>query len=196
MSRPFGTAIELERRRRRAGELLDRGESPTTIARILGTDRSSLYRWRAAARSPAGLAAKPHPGPTPRLAAEHLQELERLLKQGAKAHGWPNQFWTAARVAVLVRIIMGAGSRPQVKAFSGKDGTEIANYFAYETSFSGGVRVAVGAVNGDGRLDIITAPGAGRAAEVRVFGALTEGQLAFVDLTRGTRGLFVGGGRL
>src|ERR1700738_361675 len=104
MSRPVGTAAELERRRRRAVETLRRGESPSTIARILGIDRSSLYRWHiAAARGPDALAAKPHPGPTPRLSDDQLRDLERLLEQGAKAHGWPNQLWTAARVAQLIR---------------------------------------------------------------------------------------------
>ena len=112
MSRPFGTAAELERRRRRAVELMDQGESPTTIARILGTDRSSLYRWRQAARTAAGLAAKPQPGPTPRLPDEQLLQLERLLQRGAKAHGWPNQLWTAARVAVLVRRHFGVSYHP------------------------------------------------------------------------------------
>src|SRR5262249_40800613 len=68
MSRPIGTPAELERRRRHAVELMERGESPTTIARILGVARPSLYRWRQTARSrPDGLAAKPHPGPAPRL---------------------------------------------------------------------------------------------------------------------------------
>ena len=112
MSRPFGTAAELERRRRRAVELMDQGESPTTIARILGTDRSSLYRWRQAARTAAGLAAKPQPGPTPRLSDEQLLQLERLLQRGAKAHGWPNQLWTAARVAVLLRRHFGVSYHP------------------------------------------------------------------------------------
>src|SRR5438552_3288213 len=79
MSRPLGTAAELERRRCHAVELMGQGESPTTIARILGSDRSSLYRWRAAAQAPQGLTAKPHPGPTPRLADDQFRELERLL---------------------------------------------------------------------------------------------------------------------
>jgi uncharacterized membrane protein len=39
----------------------------------------------------------------------------------------------------------------------------------YPNSFTGGVFVATGDVNGDGRLDIITTPGSGRAAEVKVF---------------------------
>src|SRR4051812_12207530 len=112
MSRPVGTAGELERRRRRAVELMRRGESPTTIARILGADRSSLYRWRAAARGPAGLAAKPHPGPAPRLSADQLRRLEALLQQGAKAHGWPNELWTAARAARLIERHLGVTYHP------------------------------------------------------------------------------------
>jgi transposase len=112
MSRPLGTAEELERRRRRAVELMRQGESPTTIARILGTDRSSLYRWRAADRGPAGLAARPHPGPTPRLSDGQLRELEALLQRGAQAHGWPNALWTAARVAQLIRRHFGVRYHP------------------------------------------------------------------------------------
>jgi transposase-like protein len=49
--RPEGSAAELERRRVRAVELVEQGESPSVVARILGADRSSLYRWCKAARS-------------------------------------------------------------------------------------------------------------------------------------------------
>jgi transposase len=102
--RPIGTAQELERRRRRAVELMDEGESPTVIARILGVCRTSLYRWKAMARSsPDGLAATPHPGPKSRLSADQMAQLEGLLKEGAKAHGWKTQLWTAERVADLIR---------------------------------------------------------------------------------------------
>jgi transposase len=62
-----------------------------------------LYRWLGMAeKSPEALAAKPHLGPRPRLTAEQLQELERLLLQGAKAHGWHNDLWSAHRVAEVV----------------------------------------------------------------------------------------------
>src|ERR1700680_3597983 len=65
MSRPIGTAAELERRRRHAVDLLNQGESPTVVARILGVGRPSLYRWlQLASSGPDGLTAKPHPGPT------------------------------------------------------------------------------------------------------------------------------------
>ena len=101
--RPIGTAQELERRRRRAVELMEQGESPTVVARILGVCRTSLYRWRAMAHaSPDGLAARPHPGPTPGLTADQLKELVGLLREGAVAHGWKTQLWTADRVAALI----------------------------------------------------------------------------------------------
>jgi transposase len=94
----------LERRRTRAVELMSRGESPTVIARILGVRRTSLYRWKKMAQATSeGLAAKPHPGPRPRLTAEQLRELETLLRQGATAHGWPNTLWTARRVAEMIQ---------------------------------------------------------------------------------------------
>jgi transposase len=83
---------------------MDEGESPTVIARILGVGRTSLYRWRAMARSsPDGLAATPHPGPRPRLSADQVARLEGLLEEGAKAHGWKTRLWTAQRVADLIQ---------------------------------------------------------------------------------------------
>jgi transposase len=83
---------------------MEQGESPTDVARILGVARPSLYRWRQAARSGApGLAAKPHLGPTPRLRDDQLEHLEDLLLDGATAHGWPNELWTAKRVTEVIR---------------------------------------------------------------------------------------------
>jgi transposase len=106
--RPIGTAPELERRRTRAVELLNQGESPSVIARILGVRRTSLYRWKKMAQAaPEGLAARPHPGPKPRLTAEQLKRLEALLRQGAVAHGWPNALWAAQRVAEMIRRHFG-----------------------------------------------------------------------------------------
>src|SRR4051794_15842548 len=100
--RPKGTAAELERRRRRAVELVEQGESPTVVARILGVRTTSLHRWRRRARQPNGLQARPVPGPTPALSDYHLHKLEHFLRQGAKKHGWPNELWTADRVARLI----------------------------------------------------------------------------------------------
>lgn len=60
-------------------------------------------------------------------------------------------------------VIVGAdtGGAPNVKSFSGRDGSLQYNFFAYKSSFTGGVRVAAGDVNGDGFADIITVTGPG-----------------------------------
>jgi transposase len=113
MTRPIGTAAELERRRRRAVLLVDQGESPSTVAHILGVHETSVHRWRRLARHPHGLDAQPIPGPTPRLSDYHLHKLERFLLQGAKKHGWPNHLWTAGRVASLIRRRFGVDYHPE-----------------------------------------------------------------------------------
>src|SRR4051794_7920963 len=43
-------------------------------------------------------------------------------------------------------IVTGAGPTggPHVKAFSGKDGSELFSFYAYDAGFTGGVNVAVG----------------------------------------------------
>src|SRR5688572_21521716 len=110
--RPEGTAAELERRRRRAVALVEGGESPSVVARILGVTRSSLRRWRRLAGQPGGLASKPALGPKPRLSDPQLVTLEGLLNQGAVAHGWPNHLWTSKRVAVLIRRHFGVAYHP------------------------------------------------------------------------------------
>jgi transposase len=83
--------------------LVREGERPTVVARILGVNRSSLFRWRqAAAHGGDTLKGQPHPGPTPHLSDGQLGRLETLLAQGAQAHGWPNALWTAARVGEVI----------------------------------------------------------------------------------------------
>jgi transposase len=112
--RPTGTAQELERRRLRAVELVKRGESPDDVAHFLGCGRSSVYTWlKADRRRPGALAAKPHPGRTPRLDAEQRRRLEGLLLQGARAHGWGTELWTADRVAALIERHFGVRFHPE-----------------------------------------------------------------------------------
>jgi transposase len=101
--RPKGTAAELETRRRRAVELLEQGEAPAVVARILGVRRTSLHRWRRMARQADSFAAKPS-GAKRRLSDVQLGELDQLLRQGALVHGFPNELWTAARVAQLIQL--------------------------------------------------------------------------------------------
>jgi transposase len=101
--RPKGSAAELERRRRRAVQLLEQGEAPAVVARVLGVTRPSLHRWRRMTRQSDGLDAKPVPGAKRRLTDPQLKKLARLLDKGAPAHGFPNELWTADRVAQVIQ---------------------------------------------------------------------------------------------
>jgi hypothetical protein len=72
----------------------------------------------------------------------------------------------------LTDIVTGpdnGGGPPLVRVFSGLDGGLHAEFIAYEAHFQGGVRVAVGDINGDSVPDIVTAPGQGRLPIVKVF---------------------------
>lgn len=113
MTRPIGSSEELERRRRRIVELVDKGESPTTVARMFGVHVTSIHRWRRMARQTDGLKAIANPGPKHGLDDAQLQQLETLLLQGAKQHGWHNDLWTACRVAALIKRHFGIDYHPE-----------------------------------------------------------------------------------
>jgi transposase len=83
------------------------GDKVKDVARILGVHPRSVFRWLRQASIPNGLAAKPHPGPATRLDHRQQQRLERMLLQGAKAHGWPNELWTTRRIAEVIRRTFG-----------------------------------------------------------------------------------------
>jgi hypothetical protein len=62
----------------------------------------------------------------------------------------------------------GPGGGPQVRVFSGVDQHLLASFFAYDPAFGGGVSVAAGDLDGDGRIDLITGAGPGGGPQVRV----------------------------
>jgi subtilisin family serine protease len=100
-------------------------------------------------------------------------------------------------IEVIVSADKGGG--PRVGAFqvdiANGTGVRIADFFAYDISFSGGVRVTVGDVNDDGRMEVITAPGMGGGPHVKVFDAYTGGGTQLMDTMAGNpldrNGLFV-----
>lgn len=112
--RPIGSAQELERRRRRAIDLLGEGHSHLTVAAMVGSSTSSIDRWKKmAAKGSEALVSKPHPGPTPFLAETQERELESVLCQGAIHHGWANDLWTAQRVADVIATKFGRRFHPE-----------------------------------------------------------------------------------
>ena len=76
-------------------------------------------------------------------------------------------------------IITGAGpgGGPHVRVWSGTDLTELGGFFAYSPAFAGGVHVAAGDVDGDGRADVITGAGAGGGPHVRIWSGATFAEL-------------------
>ncbi|MFA5107455.1 MAG: L,D-transpeptidase [Patescibacteria group bacterium] len=91
----------------------------------------------------------------------------------------------------MKEIVVGAGpgGGPQVRIVR-LDGTEIKNFFVYGEDFRGGIRVAVGDLNGDGRDEIITGTGEGGGPQIRVFDGygrekFTAGFFAFAEDYRG-----------
>ncbi|MBX9581908.1 MAG: VCBS repeat-containing protein [Gemmataceae bacterium] len=70
-------------------------------------------------------------------------------------------------------VAAGAGGGPRVRVVNGANGQELANFFAYEMDFRGGVNVASADVTGDGKADIVTAAGEGGGPHVKVFDGAT-----------------------
>src|SRR3989454_5590679 len=90
--RPQGSPAELERRRLRAIDLLQRDIPVHVVAERLGVDRRSVRRWKRAHRGQgrAGLRARPASGRPPKLTATQRRQLARMVVAGPGAAGdWP-----------------------------------------------------------------------------------------------------------
>jgi hypothetical protein len=89
----------------------------------------------------------------------------------------------------------GAGGGPHVKVFSGKDGSVLDSFFAYDADFFGGVQVSVGFLAGSPSADLVVGAGPGGGAQVRVFSGTTgqplESFTAYADGFDGA--VFTGG---
>ena len=90
----------------------------------------------------------------------------------------------------------GVGGGPNVRTLALNAGAgrldTVGSFFAYAPSFTGGVYVAAGDVDGDGRGEIVTGPGAGGGPQVGVFAADGTPEGAFFAYDSG----FLGGVRV
>ncbi len=123
--------------------------------------------------------------------ADGSELLSLLVYPGADNPSDPAYFTNAFQGGVRVAsgdvtgdgrddIITGAGpgAGPHVKVYDGVTHEVVNSYFAYDSTYAGGVRVAAGDYNGDGTDDIITAPGVGAPPNVKVIDAASGEALA------------------
>ena len=87
----------------------------------------------------------------------------------------------------------GAGGGPHAMVFDGRTMAEVKSFFAFEPSFSGGVRVAAGDLNADGFADVVTAAGPGGGPHVKAVDGRSGGLLSNRFVTDAT---FTGGVRV
>jgi Subtilase family/FG-GAP-like repeat len=89
-----------------------------------------------------------------------------------------------------------SGAQPIVRVFDAETGQARFSLLPYPRNFAGGVRVAVGDINGDLTPDIITVPGRGLAPIVRIFdGATGASRASFLAYPSNLlTGLFVAAG--
>jgi hypothetical protein len=71
--------------------------------------------------------------------------------------------------AAVIAVGADQGGGPRVRIFHDLRGEAAFDFFAYDSNFRGGVKVAVADLNGDTIPDVVTAPGPGMQALIRVF---------------------------
>lgn len=112
--RPFGSPRTLERRRRKALRLLKKGLNLHEVAHRVQSSASSVLRWKEAYAQGGdkALAPKQVPGRPRKLDDKECERLLGILVEGAIAAGFPNNFWTLKRIAVVIRREFGVEYHP------------------------------------------------------------------------------------
>lgn len=88
----------------------------------------------------------------------------RLMKVSIEA--LENRF---APAGSIIATGAGFGGGPNIRVFDAETAVERASFFAFDESFTGGVRVATGDMNGDGIADYIAGAGPGAGPSLRIF---------------------------
>jgi len=99
----------LEKRRRKAVELLQREMTLEAVAKAVKASTSSVKRWRDAydVAGDEGLNSTPTPGRPSRLTDKQKQQLAKILLRGARASGYANDLWTCPRVLEVIQKQFG-----------------------------------------------------------------------------------------
>jgi transposase len=104
----------MERRRRRAARMFQRGATQADVARELEVSRQSVSRWYADWRGGGtkALKAAGRAGRMPRLTEAQLRQVDRALRKGPRAHGLATDLWTLDRVAAVIEAETGVRYHP------------------------------------------------------------------------------------
>jgi transposase len=104
----------MERRRKRAARLFERGVAQAEVARHLDVSRQSVSRWHADWQAGGATALKGagRAGRLPRLSVDEVKRLDRVLRRGPRAHGYGTDVWTLARVAAVIEAETGVAYHP------------------------------------------------------------------------------------
>jgi len=105
--RPYGTSEQRATVRGRAFALLAKGLDSAEVAQRVGVTERSVRRWQHDARQPKRKKAKRGPGRPSYLSAKQRRQLEKALDQGAYAHGYAEDYWTADRIGHVIWELFG-----------------------------------------------------------------------------------------
>ncbi|MFO0851456.1 MAG: hypothetical protein U0871_23295 [Gemmataceae bacterium] len=166
---PIGLPRALQTTAARCGQLARLAQSGAALAQLQTEYTAAVAAWQQAGP---WLATAAGVNPELRLQAAEVDALfrdlgDRLTPGGPIVPG-PVFPVVPGRGRVLV-VGAGEGGGPHVKVMSDPSGAGSADFFAYDPSFRGGVRVAVADLTGDGVPEIVTGPGRGGPPIVRVF---------------------------
>jgi transposase len=104
----------MERRRKRAAAMFEKGYAAAEVARHVGVSRQAASRWKSAWRQGghSALGSKGAAGRKPRLNADqHIQIINALL-EGPVAQGYRTNLWTLPRVALLIKDLTAVSYHP------------------------------------------------------------------------------------
>lgn len=135
--------------------------------------------------------------------APEIQILDAKGKQESKWLAYNAKFTGGVNLAIgdvngdgVKEIVTApkAGGGPHVRIFN-KDGVILSEFMAYNAKFTGGVNLAIGDLDNDGKAEIITAPLSNGGPHVRIFdwqGNLRQQFFAYEDKFTGGVNLAIG----
>ena len=112
--RPLGSPTQLEKRRRHAIQLLNKGMTLSAVAQHVSSSVSSVFRWQEAFQTEGekGLKCRASPGRPSKLSEGEKKRVVELLLQGPLAFGYTTDLWTTRRVAEVIRKTLGIHYHP------------------------------------------------------------------------------------